>query len=80
MPKAQASLQERQLLRALAANPGAASATQRAATDMMAHNLTMADVCDALWHWIVDDQPVTRITMHGGDPDDPHAPNRGSPS
>lgn len=80
MPKAQASEQERQLLRALASDPGKASATKRATYDLMAHDLTIADVCDALWQWIVDSRPVARTTMHGGDPDDPHAPNRGRPS
>lgn len=70
MPKAQASEQETTLLRALAADPAKASATKRATYDLMAHDLTIADVCDALWHWIV-------VSAH---PDDPHAPNRGSPS
>jgi hypothetical protein len=60
VPKAQASDQERQLLRALAADPGQATATQRAIYDLMAHGLTVADACDALWHWIVEGMPVKR--------------------
>lgn len=48
MPKAQASERERQLLRALAADPAKASATKRATYDLMAHDLTINDVCDAL--------------------------------
>jgi hypothetical protein len=71
MPKAQASERERQLLRALAADPAKASATKRATYDLMAHDLTVADVCDALWHWLVDGRPVTRTTMHGQDSGEP---------
>lgn len=37
----------------------------------MAHDLTITDVCDALWHWIVDGRPVTRTTMHGQDSGEP---------
>jgi len=71
MPKAQASDQEKQLLRALASDPGKVLATKRATYDLMAHDLTITDVCDALWQWIVDGQPVVRTTMHGQDSGEP---------
>ncbi|MBK7771338.1 MAG: hypothetical protein IPI48_12670 [bacterium] len=71
MPQAQASDQERRLLRALAADPSRATATQRALYDLMAHGLTVADACDALWHWIVEDRPVKRTLMHGQDDGQP---------
>ncbi len=67
MPNAKASDQERQVLRSLAADPGQVTATQRVVFDLMAHGLTIADVCDALWHWLVDGRPVERTTMHGQD-------------
>ena len=83
MPNSQASSQERQVLRALAADPGQATATQRAIYDLMTHGLKVADVCDALWQWIVEGWPVKRTAMHGQDvgaPARPHSPSRGRPS
>ncbi len=67
MGKDRAGESEVRLLRALAADPGRASSTKTATTDMMAHHLTRADVCDALWDWIHEGTAVTRTIMHGQD-------------
>lgn len=71
MAKGLATKSEVQILRALAADPAKASATQTAYFDLMAHDLTVADACDALWHWIAEGRPVTRTTMHGKNAGEP---------
>jgi hypothetical protein len=65
--KDQACESEVNLLRALASDPARASSTKMATYDMMAHHLTRADVCDALWDWIHEGTAVTRTIMHGQD-------------
>lgn len=67
MGKDQACETEVRLLRALASDPGRASSTKTANFDMMAYDLTRADVCDALWGWIHEGPAVTRTIMHGQD-------------
>ena len=57
MGKDRAGEAEVRLLRALASDPARASSTKTATYDMMAHHLTRADVCDALWGSVHPDRP-----------------------
>lgn len=67
MGKERASEAEVRTLRELAAAPERVKATKTALYHLMAHDLNVADVCEALWRWIVDGRPVNRTSMHGKD-------------
>jgi hypothetical protein len=58
MPPSSADPQTLQLIRRLALQPDAVWAAPQVVSDLMAHNLTMDDVCDAIVDWIDKNERV----------------------
>ena len=54
-------------IRLSAGNPNAVQITETAKYDLLAHNLTKADICDAICDWIDAGKPVDTVTMKGRD-------------
>jgi hypothetical protein len=53
-----------QEIRRLAADESRVRVTRQALSDLMAHGLKKADVCDEIVAWIDRNEPVKQVTIH----------------
>lgn len=59
-----ADIHNRARIRALAADPIRVSLTRQALSDLLAWNLTKAQLCDAITTWIDAGNPLKQVVLH----------------